>query len=69
MLSLSAGHSGPGTMEGTREELLKVREPQMSPSVIHPAPVLSFLVSGASLLHGRSLPASSAGNEFEFGTR
>lgn len=41
----------------------------MSPSVIHPAPVLSFLVSRASLLHGPSLPVSSAGSEFEFGTR
>lgn len=56
-------------MEGTGEELVKVWEPQMSPSVIHPAPVLSFLVSGASLLHSPLLPVSSAGNEFEFGTR
>lgn len=55
-------------MEQTEgEELLKAWEPQMSPSVNHPAPVPGFLISGPFLPHSPSLSESSPANGFEVG--
>lgn len=41
----------------------------MSPSVIHPAPVLSFLTSGPSVPHSPSLPVFPAVSGFDTGLR